>query len=215
MKKATNGKTKDKSKDNMGTAKTSNHHRPRETQDQKSKNKKKKKNKQSIIPNGTVNKPEVLIVPSSSSESHGGGEKPKKSVVSKRQRTSNGNPSSCSKKQRRRKEEEEQEEEVDEEAKLNVIPMNRVQRIVKSGGPDLKINQEAYFLINKATEKFIGQFCEDAFTSAAARDRKRYLKYSHLSSLVAKERRYDFLSDFVPEKMKAEDALKEIEQEET
>ncbi|KAK4800464.1 hypothetical protein SAY86_020951 [Trapa natans] len=113
------------------------------------------------------------------------------------------------------KREEEEEDDGEEESKLNVIPMSRVHRIVKSESPELRINQEAYFLINKATEKFIEQFCEDAFTSAAAQDPKRFLKYSHLSSVVNKERRYDFLSDFVPEKIKAKDALKEITSEET
>ncbi|KAK4755062.1 hypothetical protein SAY87_008819 [Trapa incisa] len=43
-------------------------------------------------------------------------------------------------------------------SQLNVIPVSRAQRI----------------------EKFIEQFCEDAFTSAAAQDPKRFLKYSHL-----------------------------------
>ncbi|KAK4764125.1 hypothetical protein SAY87_013563 [Trapa incisa] len=119
----------------------------------------------------------------------------------------------CQKKQKREKEEE--EDDGEEESKLNAIPISRVQSIVKSEGPDLRINQEAYFLINIATEKFVEQFCEDAFTSAAAQDPKRFLKYSHHSSVVNKESRYDFLSDFVPEKIKAEDLLKEITSEET
>ncbi|KAK4797690.1 hypothetical protein SAY86_030016 [Trapa natans] len=33
---------------------------------------------------------------------------------------------------------------------------------------------------SQLNEKFIEQFCEDAFTSAAAQDPKRFLKYSHL-----------------------------------
>lgn len=135
---------KDKSKENMGTPKTPNHHRSRGAQYQKKKN----ENKKSIEINGDKEKPEQLIVHSSSSRPQGGEEKSSKSGSSKRQDVSNGDRSSCSKKQRTKKEEEEEEE---EESKLNVIPMNRVQRIVKSEGPDLKINLEAYFLINKAT----------------------------------------------------------------
>ncbi|KAK4762457.1 hypothetical protein SAY86_008225 [Trapa natans] len=205
---------KDKSNDSMGTPKKRNNNRCREAQDQKEEKKKKKGNEsgKSIKINGDSVKRGRLIGPSPSSRHRGGEEKLKKNGSSKLIDVGNGDHSSCRKKQKREKEEEDDGEEA---SKLNVIPMSRVQRIVKSEGPDLRINQEAYFLINKATEKFIEQFCEDAFTSAAVHDPKRLLKYSHLSSVVNKERRYDFLSDFVPEKIKAEDALKEIKSEET
>ncbi|KAK4763495.1 hypothetical protein SAY87_012933 [Trapa incisa] len=259
---------KDKSNDSMGTPKKRNNNRCREAQDQKEEEKKKKKGNESgksIKINGDSVKRGRLIGPSPSSRHRGGEEKLKKNGSSKLIDVGNGDHSSCRKKQKREKEEEDDGEEA---SKLNVIPMSRVQRIVKSEGPDLRINQEAYFLINKATvfpspnrsfllfptfgyaglpvneslssrsiitsgeislklgtlatrrplptlENFIEQFCEDAFTSAAVHDPKRLLKYSHLSSVVNKERRYDFLSDFVPEKIKAEDALKEIKSEET
>ncbi|KAK4779499.1 hypothetical protein SAY87_015605 [Trapa incisa] len=205
---------KDKSKGSMGTPKTPNNNRCKDAQDRKEEEEKKKKgneNGKSIKINGNSEKREQLIEPSSSSRLQGWEEK-SKNGSSKRVDASNGDHSSFRKKQKWKKEEE---EEGEDESKLNAIPMSRVQRIVKSEGSDLRINQEAYFLINKATEKFIEQFCEDAFTSAAARDRKRFLKYSHLSSVVSKERRYDFLLDFVPEKVKAEDALKEIKREDT
>ncbi|XP_022986059.1 DNA polymerase epsilon subunit C-like isoform X1 [Cucurbita maxima] len=107
-------------------------------------------------------------------------------------------------------EEEEEEEEAEEEAeeKIYKFPMNRIKKIMRDENSDLRINQEALFLVNKATEMFLVQFCKDAY-ACCAQDRKKSLAYKHLSSVVCKRKRYDFLSDFVPEKLKFEDALKE------
>nr|XP_043609337.1 DNA polymerase epsilon subunit C [Erigeron canadensis] len=88
------------------------------------------------------------------------------------------------------------------------IPMNRVSRIVKSEDPNIRITQDAVFAINKASEKFLQLLTTEAYASAFL-DRKKNIDYKHLSSVVSKRRRLDFLSDFVPEKVKAEDALKE------
>lgn len=84
------------------------------------------------------------------------------------------------------------------------FPMNRISRIVKSEDPDIRISQEAVFLINKASEKFLEVFCKDAYACAFL-DHKNQVWYKHLSSVVSKRRRFDFLADFVPEKVKAED----------
>ncbi|CAL5357043.1 unnamed protein product [Camellia sinensis] len=84
------------------------------------------------------------------------------------------------------------------------FPMNRISRIVKSEDPDIRISQEAVFLINKASEKFLEVFCKDAYACAFL-DHKSQVWYKHLSSVVSKRRRFDFLADFVPEKVKAED----------
>ncbi|KAI3683498.1 hypothetical protein L1987_84003 [Smallanthus sonchifolius] len=114
---------------------------------------------------------------------------------------------------------------------LYQIPMNRVSRIVKSEDP---ITQEAVYIINKASEKFLQMFTTEAYASAFL-DRKKHIDYKHLwkfcafgtmnvegyyvansvifvvesASIVTKRRRFDFLTDFVPEKLKAEDALTE------
>ncbi|XP_023512055.1 DNA polymerase epsilon subunit C-like isoform X2 [Cucurbita pepo subsp. pepo] len=105
-------------------------------------------------------------------------------------------------------EEEEAEEEEEVEEKIYKFPMNRIKKIMRDENSDLRINQEALFLVNKATEMFLVQFCKDAY-ACCAQDRKKSLAYKHLSSVVCKRKRYDFLSDFVPEKLKFEDALKE------
>lgn len=162
--------------------------------------------------NGSAREPEVLVVPSSSTESRGGErEEPKgdRSAMMRERVTG-----SAVHKKRKHQEREDGDESRDD-SKLCSFPMNRIRTIAKSEESDSRINHEAYFVINKATEKFIEQLCEDAYALAAARGRKKSFQYNHLSSLVCKWKRYDFLSDFVPDKMKAEDALAERKREET
>ncbi|KAI6685772.1 hypothetical protein NL676_031685 [Syzygium grande] len=174
-----------------------------------------KEERKSSKSNGVAaREPEVLVVPSSSTESQGGERKPKgdRSAKVREPRVAG---SAAVRKKRRRREREEDGDGSRDGSKLCSFPMNRIRTIAKSEESDLRINHEAYFVINKATEKFIEQLCEDAYALAAARDRKRTFKYDHLSSLVCEWKRYDFLSDFVPEKMKVADALAERKPEET
>ncbi|PSR95180.1 Transcription factor C16C4.22 like [Actinidia chinensis var. chinensis] len=89
------------------------------------------------------------------------------------------------------------------------FPTHRISRIIKSEDSDIRITQEAVFLVNKATEKFLELLCKEAYAGAFL-DRKNQVWYEHLSSVVSKRKRFDFLSDFVPEKVKAEDALAEM-----
>ncbi|KAG6605541.1 Chromatin accessibility complex 16kD protein, partial [Cucurbita argyrosperma subsp. sororia] len=98
--------------------------------------------------------------------------------------------------------------------KAKTSKSKRIKKITRDENSDFRINQEALFLVNKATEMFLLQFCKDAY-ACCARDRKQSLAYKHLSSVVSKRKRYDFLSDFVPEKLKFEDASKEIDMAES
>ncbi|XP_014521080.1 chromatin accessibility complex protein 1 isoform X2 [Vigna radiata var. radiata] len=93
-----------------------------------------------------------------------------------------------------------------EDGKANVFPMNRIRTMIKGEDPDMRVSQEAVLAINKAV--FLEQFTQDAY-SCCVQDRKKCLSYKHVANVVSKKRRYDFLSDFVPEKVKAEDALRE------
>ncbi|RWR80319.1 DNA polymerase epsilon subunit C [Cinnamomum micranthum f. kanehirae] len=87
------------------------------------------------------------------------------------------------------------------------FPMSRIKRLMKNEGVlHFRTTPEFVFLINKATEQFLELFAEDAY-ACAVRERKKSLNYEHLSSVVTKEKRYEFLSDFVPEKVRAKDAL--------
>lgn len=92
---------------------------------------------------------------------------------------------------------------------LYQFPMAQVSRIIKSEDFNSKIAHEAVFVINKAAEKFLELFCREAY-SCAFLDHRNQVSYNHLASVVSKRRRFDFLSDFVPEKVKAEYALAEM-----
>ncbi|THG18583.1 DNA polymerase epsilon subunit C-like [Camellia sinensis] len=96
-------------------------------------------------------------------------------------------------------------------ASSHCFPIHRISRIIKSEDPDIRIAQESVFLINKASEKFLELFCKEAY-GCAFLDRKKHVEYKHMSSVVSKRRRFDFLSDFVPvkAKAKAEDTLSEL-----
>ncbi|XP_050370074.1 DNA polymerase II subunit B3-1 [Argentina anserina] len=100
----------------------------------------------------------------------------------------------------------EEEVEEKEDATSYTFPMERVKRIIKAEDSDLRINYDAIFLINKAAELFLEKFSGDAH-KCCVKDRKKALAYKHISSVVCKQKRYEFLSDFVPEKIKAGEAL--------
>ncbi|CAJ2654395.1 unnamed protein product [Trifolium pratense] len=117
------------------------------------------------------------------------------------------------KKHHKNNNDDDEKEENEEAAKTNVFPMSRIRTILKGEITDLRVSQEAVLAINNAAclclqEKFLEQLAEEAYVYSV-QDRKKYLSYNHLSRVVSKQSRYDFLSDFVPEKVKAEDALRE------
>ncbi|XP_047317234.1 uncharacterized protein LOC124920725 [Impatiens glandulifera] len=97
---------------------------------------------------------------------------------------------------------------INETAAMYSFPMHRVSRMIKADDPDIRITQEAVFLINKASEKFLKLFTKEGYAFSSL-EKKKHVEYKHLSSVVCKKRRFDFLSDFVPEKVKAENALTE------
>ncbi|CAH8251533.1 unnamed protein product [Arabidopsis lyrata] len=97
-----------------------------------------------------------------------------------------------------------------EDAKMFKFPMNRIRRIMRIDNSAPQIMQDAVFLVNKATEMFIKRFSEEAYDSSV-QDKKKFIHYKHLSSVVSNDERYEFLADSVPEKLKAEAALEEWE----
>ncbi|XP_073145743.1 uncharacterized protein [Henckelia pumila] len=112
----------------------------------------------------------------------------------------------------KRKKEEVEAEGKSEDA-LYKFPMNRVSRIIRSEIPNVRLSQEAVYVINRASEKFLELFSREAYACAFL-DRKSYIAYDHLSSVVSKRERFDFVSDFIPERVKAEDALAQISESE-
>ncbi|CAH8383986.1 unnamed protein product [Eruca vesicaria subsp. sativa] len=97
-----------------------------------------------------------------------------------------------------------------EDAKMIRFPMNRIRRIMRSDNSAPQIMQDAVFLVNKATELFIERFSGEAYESSV-QDKKKFIHYKHLSSVVSNDDRYEFLADCVPEKLEAEVALEEWE----
>ncbi|XP_072983352.1 uncharacterized protein [Typha latifolia] len=94
------------------------------------------------------------------------------------------------------------------------FPMSRVRRLVRSDGGNgnaasagTRTTPDAVFLINRASELFLEKFAEDSYRGVA-KERKKSVSYLHLSSTVNNQKRYEFLSDFVPAKVSAEDALR-------
>ncbi|GLT46307.1 hypothetical protein SLA2020_200700 [Shorea laevis] len=175
----------------------------------KLKRKSDKKNNRSC--NGTVDKSEVTADPSLSTESEESEPDGEEERGSKAKHQCGENPHP---KKRKQKGGGDKDEEQKEEAKMYRFPMNRIKTMIKSGDCEKGITQDAIFLVNKATEKFLEQFCDDSYW-LAVKDRKKSLAYKHLSSVVSKRKRFDFLCDFVPEKVKAGDALKEMKLFET
>ncbi|KAJ3678448.1 hypothetical protein LUZ60_002251 [Juncus effusus] len=86
------------------------------------------------------------------------------------------------------------------------LPMTRVWKMIHTQDLGAKTTNESVFLITKASEMFLEKFAEDAYKNRG-KERKKMLHYNHLASVVSNQKRYEFLSDFVPEKIRAEDAL--------
>ncbi|CAN6695736.1 unnamed protein product [Malus baccata var. baccata] len=160
---------------------------------------KKSTNINKITSNGNARESDVEAVPSPSSESRRGAEQ----NGGKFTKTPTPKSKKGTEKGKRKREGEVADE---EEVKAYTFPMERVRRIIRSEDSDLRISNDAVFLINKATEKFLEKFCEESH-ACCVKDRRKAIAYKHLATVVSKRKRYDFLSDYVPEKVKAEDAL--------
>lgn len=169
----------------------------------------KKNNKKTAIQNGTVSesKNEVVVTPVSSSindsQQDSGTEQDSRSqeqeAANEKKKKTNKNGKKI-----------ERDDDDNEDSKVCSFPMGRIKRIFKTQSSDFAITGEAVFLVNKATDKFLEQFCEDAY-QCCAKDRKKSLAYKHLAAVVSEQSKYDFLLDYVPEKIKAEDALAQRE----
>ncbi|CDP07129.1 unnamed protein product [Coffea canephora] len=105
--------------------------------------------------------------------------------------------------------EEGDDENEREEGPQCKFPMNRIQKIMKDHDASARLAQEAIFLANKASEKFLELYCREAYACAFL-DHKKQVSYDHLASVVSKRKRFDFLSDIIPQRVKAEDALAEV-----
>lgn len=140
-------------------------------------------------------------------------QKPEKQKVKRQLKDGESDEAEKKKKKQKKNDNKSTEKKAEDESDMVesaecTFPMNRIARIIKSEGSDYRITQEAIFIINKATEKFIEVFCEDSY-NCAVQDRRNSIGYKQLSTVVSKEDRFEFISDVVPQKVKAERALAE------
>lgn len=166
----------------------------------------KKNNKKMTIQNGTVSDSKVVVTPASSSIN----DSQQDSETEQDSRSQEQEATNEKKKKPNKNRKKMGPHDDDEDSKLCNFPMDRIKRIFKTQSSDFGVTREAVFLVNKATDKFLGQFCEDAY-ECCANDRKKSLGYKHLAAIVSEQSKYEFLSDYVPEKIKAEDALAQRE----
>ncbi|KAG5566750.1 hypothetical protein RHGRI_002327 [Rhododendron griersonianum] len=191
----------------------------------KKKNSKSSKSKMEGNGNYVDEEPEVLVAPDSEDDDgdeeedvvRDGDEGEEEEEETNRAENGGGKEKEeATKKTKKRKEngKRKKSEGDDDDSSSTCFPMNRISRIIKSEDADIRITQESVFLVNKATEKFLELFCKEA-RACSLLDSKNQVWYKHLSSVVSKRKRFDFLLDIVPEKLKAEDALAEMSVAET
>ncbi|XP_065866672.1 DNA polymerase II subunit B3-1 [Euphorbia lathyris] len=197
-----NNQEEEKKKNNKVAAATPSKTTPLKKTPQKSP-KQEKDNKKKTVNGGVTESPEVI--PLSSCDSQDIQAQTAQQHTPRTQPKSHTSKSSKPNKNNKRKQNNDGEE---GDGTMCKFPMARIKRIIKSEDPSLQLPQDVVFLVNKATEKFIEQFSEEAY-HCSVQDRKKALAYKHLSSVVSKDKRFDFLSDYVPVKLKAEAALEQ------
>ncbi|XP_039014869.1 chromatin accessibility complex protein 1-like [Hibiscus syriacus] len=166
---------------------------------------KKPEKKASISPKANKSKPK----PDKSRKKSGNGTPVKSQVIPDPSSNENKTHKNVKPNNKRKPKEKIEENGGGEEVTVCKFPMQRIKRIIKTEDSSMAISQDVVFLVNKASEMFLEKFSEDGY-KCSVKDRKKSLSYKHLASVVHERKRYDFLSDYVPQKIKAEDALKEM-----
>ncbi|KAG6760712.1 hypothetical protein POTOM_033892 [Populus tomentosa] len=207
------------------------------------KSKQEKMKSKSKTGNSSPREPVVLLLPSSSSSSsdslevteiEGEDDETKSGIKNRSMKSSKMNSANNAK---RKGKDDDFDGEGEEDGTACRFPMARIKRIIKSEDSESLLNQDVVFLVNKATEKFLEQFSDEAY-DYSVQDPSGNYPMAHIISkqetveslynallsnvpefnrhavfffvsatVVSKRRRFDFLSDFVPEKLQAKDAL--------
>lgn len=79
-----------------------------------------------------------------------------------------------------------------------VLPVGRVNTIMKSSSDVETVSKESSVIMSKATELFIRSLTQEGYNET---NRGRKLDYKHLSSVVHSNERYNFLRDILPKKI--------------
>lgn len=89
---------------------------------------------------------------------------------------------------------------------VSVLPVARVQRIIKADRDVDICSREATFLISMATELFIKKVTDEAYTNARL-DKRKVVQYKDLSRAVQQNEYLEFLKPVVPTAMSLSSAL--------
>ncbi|KAF7265683.1 hypothetical protein GWI33_020767 [Rhynchophorus ferrugineus] len=79
-----------------------------------------------------------------------------------------------------------------------VLPVGRVNTIMKSSSDVETVSKESSVIMSKATELFIRSLTQEGYNETNS---GRKLDYKHLSSVVHSNERYNFLRDILPKKI--------------
>lgn len=89
---------------------------------------------------------------------------------------------------------------------VSVLPVARVQRIIKADRDVDICSREATFLVSMATELFIKKITDEAYTNARL-DKRKVVQYKDLSRAVQQNEYLDFLKPVIPTSMSLSSAL--------
>ncbi|PWY99770.1 histone-fold-containing protein [Testicularia cyperi] len=92
------------------------------------------------------------------------------------------------------------------QAGASVLPMARVQRIIKADRDVDICSKEATFLISMATELFIKKLTDEAYTNARL-DKRKVVQYKDLSRAVQHNEYLEFLKEAIPTPLSLSNAL--------
>uniref|UniRef100_A0A1I7ZLA5 CBFD_NFYB_HMF domain-containing protein n=1 Tax=Steinernema glaseri TaxID=37863 RepID=A0A1I7ZLA5_9BILA len=91
-----------------------------------------------------------------------------------------------------------------------LLPLSRVKAIVNQQPDTVAINEKGLYAMTKATEMFVTQLVKDALTEAKD---KSSLEYDDISAYVQSHRKYSYLQQFLPPRMKVKEVRAAIAQQ--
>jgi len=80
----------------------------------------------------------------------------------------------------------------------SMLPVGRVNTIMKSSSDVENVSKESSVIMSKAAEMFIKALTQEGYNET---DTGKKLDYKHLSNVVHAEEKYNFLRDILPKKI--------------
>lgn len=86
---------------------------------------------------------------------------------------------------------------AERESGKSLLPLSRVQKIIKADEDMMMVQKEAVLLISLATERFMRRFAE-ANAMAAQREKRTTTQHKDLANVIRRADEYAFLEEMVP-----------------